>query len=924
MFRSHRAPVILIRSLAALALCAPATSVSNRARAQQQEPVVDSAAQTVKVFDFDERPLGNFEDTPMYWRPMTGDGLPAYSAGRLDEEVGHAAPPSFRFTLRGGNIAYEYEHPELVAEPDSDFLVEGWVCAENLVHARALVAIYLVDAAGQRLPGSERVSQLVRSESDAGTRRDEPWQRVHVRLHVDAANAARLRLQLWVLQTYVFVPPDPDTIDPITPQDVDARVWFDDLAVLRLPRVSLSLSDPGGLVRPGASETLQLDVQDTTAAPLAAELTIHAEGENPAEPRLSRSFVLRPGAHEQFRVPLPALEAGMYQARLRVVAREGTAPSADETPAPQASLLADRATRFAVLPKLSGQPQRAMDLGVDLGPWPLAEPSGAAELVADLGCGAIKIGLPIADVSGDDAAAERVRQARDLAHQLVASGIETTGVILPPATSSADSLPLARVFSADGESEELVGPTFACLAGYVSSLQLGAESAELCQPATWDAAALARLRRQLERFLAIPPLIMPRAILDAAATPALLGPAGQLPASAGPEGLPGLSASAGIGGYSFWVPPDLPTRSLPWHLAFWVASGQGPESGALARGGRWLSLGVTRDAALSADDRLADLTRRLILAKAVNPARLYLPAPLEWTTSGGRPAWQPTEQYLALRTLFHALGGAHAVAALNCSDDAVALLFQRGKEYSLAAWTWRENKDPRPILPLGGGGAHITLFPRPVIVEGVDGALLQLQSSFSVRPAFLQLHDPEPAVLSLTNPYDSELAGTIEIRAPSTWQITPNLIRLRLAPGEALRQPLTLDIPPRQIAAEQQLQAFVRVQRPEPATLEFSIPLQVGLRDVAAQASAWWAGDDLLVRQSLRNRSDQIVSFDAFCQPVGRPQLEAVFLHVPPGDTQDHTYRLPAARALAGGQLWVGIQEIGGRRTLDQLVPIPP
>ena len=61
--------------------------------------------------------------------------------------------------------------------------------------------------------------------------------------------------------------------------------------------------------------------------------------------------------------------------------------------------------------------------------------------------------------------------------------------------------------------------------------------------------------------------------------------------------------------------------------------------------------------------------------------------------------------------------------------------------------------------------------------------MLQLQNSFGVSPAFLELHAPEPRpVLALSNPYDSELAGTIEVQTPATWQVRQRPTSRRLPP----------------------------------------------------------------------------------------------------------------------------------------------
>ena len=68
MKRSIRAPAVLRWTLAAAALFAVAAGAGDGL----SPPAVSASEQAdlhrlVKVFDFNERPLGNYEDTPMYW-----------------------------------------------------------------------------------------------------------------------------------------------------------------------------------------------------------------------------------------------------------------------------------------------------------------------------------------------------------------------------------------------------------------------------------------------------------------------------------------------------------------------------------------------------------------------------------------------------------------------------------------------------------------------------------------------------------------------------------------------------------------------------------------------------------------------------------------------------------------------------------------
>jgi hypothetical protein len=223
-----------------------------------------------------------------------------------------------------------------------------------------------------------------------------------------------------------------------------------------------------------------------------------------------------------------------------------------------------------------------------------------------------------------------------------------------------------------------------------------------------------------------------------------------------------------------------------------------------------------------------------------------------------------------------------------------------------------------------GALVSVPLTTEPLIIDNVDAPLVLLQDSIHLDPSFIQLHEPEQRpVLKLKNFYDMHLSGQLEIAAPPTWEVSPTPVAVDLKPGEEFARPLTFTIPPRQVASKQPVGVTLRLKRPYPLDLEVERSLQVLLRDVVVRASAWWEGDDLVIRQTLHNLSERPVSFNAFCQALNRAQMEGVFLEVPSGDVRVQEYRFRAARDLAETKLWMGIHEIGGRRMLDQLIDVP-
>lgn len=873
----------------------------------------------VKYFDFDERKLGNYEDTPMHWVQQRGDGLPVlFARGRIDDEVGRSAPPSFRLDIATGNVAYEYQHLDLTVVPGCDYSLIGYVRAEQLTFAGAFAAAYFVDRFGEPISGSHSVSRIVRA-----TGRDpEPWQRVMIDLPGNLPEAYALRLQFWIMQDHVWHERAADDIDPIVRRDVYASAWFDDFSVYRLPRVGLHLSDPAGLVAPGRRESIILDVSNATSQPLRVELTITDQtGElrhfrTIDVPPIASPANLAPGSATAsgassgdltlaglerrhitaWREPLPDLAPGFYSARLRVLG--GT------------ESLLTRRTNFAVLPRLpEGQPPFP-DLGVDLGRWQRSDPAGAVGLLAELGCGAVKIGVPmVGNIEGQERTAY-FRQLSALVRALGENRVDTTGVILAPqATGGTAPDSSARALVSRGDTwRRLLGPVLAHFGALMPTWQLGAEQIELRGGQLWEPAEVEAVRRHLGTFVSIPRLAVPR------------------PLTAVPP--------AGEDITSVWIPRNIPTRTLPRLLDFLVSND--PSS-------YWLQLAPSADEELSGKRRMDDVVRRLVLAKALGPGRVYLPAPFELSEESGQLAWQPTEDYVVYRTLFHFLSGKTAAAALTPVAHTLGIVFHDPDSSCLVIWSWQDDPPPEPVelylgphpravtiwgerqaLEVVDGRTRIPVGPTPLIVEALHTPLALLQASYRVVPTYVQSHKRRPRpVVTFRNTFDSTLSGEVRLTPPKEWRVKPAQRSFALQPGEVFAEPMTLTLPPRQVAQTQNLDVHLILHSPEAAELHFPESLTVGLRDIGLDTIAYWDGNDLVLKQSLLNLSDEPVSFNAYCAPPGLARQERFFEQVTPGESAFQTYVFPNARHLAGQQVLLGIDEIGGPRNLNQFADVP-
>lgn len=878
-------------------LTAPLTSASLARLAQWMAS--NNSAELVRLFDFDERTRGNYEDTPMHWERLDGPGLPAYSAGRFDDTLGHTAPPSFVFHVRGGSVAYTYNQDDLILEPRSDYEVQVFVRAQHLAHARAALLVYFRDEAGRRITGSERVAAY--SGADTAP---EDWQKLSIFLAGRQATMVRLGLELWVLQDYAWLPPD--GADPIQPQAMDARVWFDDLAIRRVPRVRLGPATAGGIVVEGNAPHLLMEVQHGLPAALTAELVVHGAD---AAPRFTQAYSFIPGKPHVQEVALAPLPVGRYTATLTV--------SADK------DVLLTRRTVFVVVPD-DAAPLHADDLGVDLGVWTDADPNAAVALLDDLSVGVVKIGLPLASAD-DPTTALGQRQVGLFARALAASGKQAVGVIVPPAIDSTnDAHPLANALAHEPDWPRNLSALLMELGGLIDIWQLGAAAGEAVGGGADAQRARRPLREALVRQLTAPAVLTPQSIYDAPSA-AWLGDA--------PSAEPARPIATNEPFIDYWVPDDIPAQAYPWQLAFLSQPSPQPV---------WLDLSWPTN---NADDPSfeAELLRKVVLAKAAGPRCVYVPAPTAISDAGGAPTWEATELYVPVRTLLRALGGAQPVTALHLPYDSVGFVFDQGGTYTLVLWTWQQTqRTPKIELYAGdavtaqdlwgrpapletqAGVTQLSLTRMPMLLRNVAPELLLLQESLRIEPATLEIGAAawEP-VLVLRNAFKEDLVATVDLEVPAPFEILPRQQRIEVPAGQTLRLPLELKPPPRRLAGTLPVDVTLTGQRPLVGKWHFAPQLQLRLRGLDVETRAWVEGGALIVEQTLRNESSERVNFDAFCQPPGRRVLHGAFLNVAPGDLRVLSYRLRDVAELRGQQLWTGIQEIGGPRGLDQLVAVP-
>ncbi|HUN80956.1 MAG TPA: hypothetical protein VMV81_05530, partial [Phycisphaerae bacterium] len=263
----------------------------------------------VKRFDFSEQARGNFESFPLGWRPIYGPGYPRFLEPRFDFEVGHSAAPSFKLPLGGGNVGAVYAAHDIPVNASCEYRVSAWIRTEGLIHGSAHLSAYYLDAALRKIPESERVSDSLRDDEQPGSRPS--WRKVSFDLPAGFEKARWISLECLVDQSSQVssVP------RPIARHDMRGIAWFDDISVVRIPRISLRATAADQIFASEDPVACSAQVIDVDGRGIEARLDVLDADEHVLQSH--RITAIRPGQPESI-TALNGLMPGFFTLRLTV------------------------------------------------------------------------------------------------------------------------------------------------------------------------------------------------------------------------------------------------------------------------------------------------------------------------------------------------------------------------------------------------------------------------------------------------------------------------------------------------------------------------------------------------------------------------------------------------------------------------------
>jgi len=680
----------------------------------------------VKRFDFDERKLGNYEPIPMYWVRLRAEGFPHYLTGRFDEKVGHTAPPSFLLELDGGSLAFRYLGQDIPASPACMYRITAWVRTAGLDRARAYLSAYYLDRQGRRIPGTERFSQRI------GALRGQEWVRIHVELPGGVEQARLIGLTVWLAQPKVWsTAPEPPR--PIYREDLAARAWFDDIVVRRLPYARLAGQKQRHLFPPGQPAKLMINVYDTQAERISAELqVVGADAETVLRTAVPVHTSKNPEPHT---ATLNDLAPGLYKAILTV--------STPETP------LLRRQWTFAKLgPRISSSAQPERRFGVvleqaDQTCWPACR-----RLIEAVRVGWVKVPIDLGTQPGHADAPAATGPPQPL-QQLLLRRIEPVGTLSHrPSRQGPGGWAGRSLLDVLGDDSaprrERLASMFASYAGVIRTWQFGEDG---CQDFAWDprlVGTLERFRRECSRLTTRMTLVCPWPVQHALA-------GGRLPAER----------------LSLRIPPQIAPERIPDHLRAFKSL-EGVRLWAVIE-----PLDPQRYERLSC---LADTAKRLVLTAASPVDVIFLRGLWRHLDTPEGPTIEPTENALVFRTVVDLLGSARFVGRMYVGRTAKCYIFDRNGQAVLVMWD--DQADPqgtRCELYLGPQAKQFDLWGNELPSELVETGRSLRELRTEAAP-FRRIPPPDertvastsrPAALYSVGPGTDELAAVASTSRPA-------------------------------------------------------------------------------------------------------------------------------------------------------------
>ncbi|MBX3449660.1 MAG: hypothetical protein KF777_08885 [Planctomycetaceae bacterium] len=854
-------------ALVSCAVHAEAAAVAPRPKAQSWQT----------VFDFGNDCDADLDDQPDDWVRRSGSHFPHYVRSGIDRQVGFRAPGSLRIDANAGQaVIYS---PPIPVDDLHAFEFEGAIRVSGLKSGAAMLSVSLLNDRRDRL-----VRQLSQPVSDTG----EGWYAVRL-----GPIAPPEGTRFVVIGCHLLEGAGPD---------IGGQVWFDDLRMAQRPRMVIKSDAPLSLFDETSPLSVTARVSGLTAeTPFELRLQLFDLSDRELETITFPLGSMSPddpgiSSWRETKWEIPRQPTGYYRVVANLLVDQTT--------------LAVVETTFAVT-QIATTTRPAGEFGWSLEQLP--PQAQFTELAMQSGLHAVKIPLwnQGARPRGD-------QDAATLIDELQRKNIETIGLLdVPPVA-------LREKFTQDwrGVSELFVlpaefwgpslRPVMARYGAHVRYWQLGSDRDRSFVGVSDFMGLLRKVHHEFGKVGVVAELGVPWSL----------------------DSSDRFHYPAGTSFVSIPLAEESDSGTL---IDQPVAISVAPLDVSVTGNTFWAVVDARDLLKRPREQRAAALARQTIRARISGAQKVFFQGAFDADAGLTTESLAPTPLYLPWRTLALSLQQADYHGELVLPGGSRNAVFVRDGEAIVLVWNDVPGEER---CCLGDKPRMVDLYGRPgKLVADQDG----VEHRFAVGPEPVLLFTANPQLVKWqvamqfaagkmasefgghrdeligVNVFPQGANGSVTFDPPHDWTIEPGRVEFQVAAGEAYARPFTMVIPAQVTLGEHLIAMNVELMTDRLHKFRVYRRYQVGLGDVEIEVIDRRLPDGRLeIEQIVTNRTKPLEVLDYRCTlfvPNSRRQRLTITRL---GDGQDRkVYHLPDADALRGKELWLRLDQEGGRRVMN-------
>ncbi len=855
----------------------------------------------IKTFDFNERPLGNMENTPMYWKKVSLRGFPHYVNGKLDESVG-TPKPSFKLQLNGGSLGYVFSERKIPAFPGSDHKIIAKYRTKNLHYARGYIKAFYMDRYGRILPDTVVYSKLIVPPQHESSK----WRNISVKLPFVNPEGRFIGLGVFLVQND-SLPKVFQIGTKVTSyrKDIDTTMWIDEISIIRLPYTRLNLPDNRMLYDNIEKINLSATVADPIPDDLHANLIIHdlannsyAHWEHPVVklPALEAILTGHASHPKPTKLKFGPLSPGLYRISLQVFAN--------------AEVITSKSVNIAVINHT--RPIRENNgMGIDLSREKIDKPKEILNFIYNLRPGWVLVPIWRNDITlamGGTGKSPTDNMIGDLSRR----DIDIVGGFLglPKNITLKNQLISPEIWDLFASKKKNWESELAILlsrhADKIENWVFGKVQNYWQQPDSRISNILDSLRQTFNQFQGQFSLI--------ATWPAM-------------RSVPKSEKIAD--GFMVEVPVELLPESFANYFARWKDN--------LHR--LWILIQNQDLNVYQSRPAVIDFAKRIILASRSGVSKIGVNHLWTRTYFGNRSQIEPNVYYPVFANLTDRIGGKKYLGHLQISRGESGYLFS-GNHDSILVLMSNNHAAYKGKVTLGDelqafdvwgrklnirkSGKTWTIPYRPIVfVDGISSNLARFISSLQFNtPVIASKFGAHKIKLMFRNTFSQTISGVVQLQPSPFWQFDPSGARFTLLPGQQFILPSKLRMPTNEPVGSKVVRVRFELEARRPIKLNLLVPLGVNLTNLKMQVLWFMKSNQLVVTQEVQNNGKDYVDLRTFLLAPGRARMERQIRRLAPGQSATKEYIVGPWNSMRGETIRLGFREIRGDRMVNEVIKI--